>query len=58
LNTEKARLVDNQYKTGVISAAKQDEAKAEAESAEADLLAARLALQLDYAELDQLMGRL
>jgi outer membrane protein TolC len=57
LNVEKARLATNQYKAGVISAAKRDEAQAVAESAEADLLAAKLALQLDYAELDQLMGR-
>jgi outer membrane protein TolC len=58
LNAEKDRLAANQFKAGVISAARQAEAEAAAKAANADLLAARLSLELDYAELDQLMGRL
>ncbi len=57
LNSEKDRLAANQFKAGVISAAKRAEAEAAARAADADLLAARLGLQLDYAELDQLLGR-
>lgn len=57
LRTEEARLADNQVKAGTISAAKQAEAEAAAKTAQADLLAARLGLDLAYAELDQLLGR-
>jgi outer membrane protein TolC len=58
LNTENARLAANQFKAGVISAAKQAEADAAAKAAEADFLAARLGLELDYADLDRQLGRL
>jgi multidrug efflux pump subunit AcrB/outer membrane protein TolC len=58
LDSEKDRLAENQFKAGVISAAKRAEAEAAARAADADLLAAKLGVQLDYAELDQLLGRL
>ena len=50
------RVAANQAKAGVISAAKAAEAMAAGISAEADLLAARLNLELDFAELNQLLG--
>jgi outer membrane protein TolC len=53
---EKARLARNQQEVGVISAAKQAEAEAAARASEADLLAARLGLDLAHGELDQLLG--
>ena len=53
-DARRTRLAANQLKAGVISAAKQAEAEAAAQAAEADLLAARLGLHLAYAELDQL----
>ena len=57
MNVEKARLASNQCKAGLISAAKRAEAQAAAEVSEAELLAAKLALDLAYAELDQLLGK-
>jgi len=57
MNLEKARLAANQSKAGVISTAKAAEAEASARAAEADLLAARLGLELDYAELAKLLGK-
>jgi len=54
---EKARLAANQSKAGVISAAKAAESEAAARASEADFLAARLGLELDYAELNRLLGR-
>ncbi len=57
LNVEKARIAANEQKTGLISAAKMAEAEASARSAQADALAARLGLDLAYAELDQLLGK-
>jgi outer membrane protein TolC len=56
MNTEKARLAANQHTAGLISASKKAEAEATAKSSEADLLAARLGLDLAQSELDQLMG--
>jgi outer membrane protein TolC len=58
LGAERARLAGNQRKAGVISPAKDAEALADAKAAEADFQAAGLALELDYAELDQLLGKL
>jgi outer membrane protein TolC len=57
LRNEEARLAGNQVKAGTISAAKQAEIEAAAKGAQSDLLAARLGLDLVYAELDQLLGR-
>jgi outer membrane protein TolC len=57
LRTEEARLAENQLRAGTISKAKQAAAEAAAQAAQADLLAARLGLDLAYAELDQLLGR-
>jgi multidrug efflux pump subunit AcrB len=57
LRTEEARLAENQLRAGTISEAKQAGAQATAKLAQADLLAARLGLDLAYAELDQLLGR-
>jgi len=57
MHLEKARLAANQSKAGVISAAKAAEAEAAARASEADFLAARLGLELDYAELNRLLGR-
>jgi multidrug efflux pump subunit AcrB/outer membrane protein TolC len=56
LNLEKARLAGNQLKAGLVPAAKAAEAEAAARASEADVLAARLGLDLAYAELDQLLG--
>jgi outer membrane protein TolC len=57
LRTEEARLAGNQVQAGTISAARHAETQAAAKVAQADLLAARLGLDLVYAELDQLLGR-
>jgi outer membrane protein TolC len=57
LRTEEARLADNQLRAGTISQAQQAGTAAAARAAQADLLAARLGLDLAYAELDQLLGR-
>ncbi|MCE1229375.1 MAG: efflux RND transporter permease subunit, partial [Firmicutes bacterium] len=57
LHAEKARLAANQLDVGLVSAPKRSEADAAAKAADADLLAARLALDLTWAELDQLLGR-
>jgi outer membrane protein TolC len=57
LRTEEARLAENQLRANTISEAKQAGAEAAAKAAQADLLAARLGLDLVYAELDQLLGR-
>jgi multidrug efflux pump subunit AcrB/outer membrane protein TolC len=57
LRNEEARLAENQLRAGTISAAKQAGIDATAKAAQADLLAARLGLDLAYAELDQLLGR-
>jgi len=57
LRTEESRLAGNQLRAGTLSAAKRAEAEAVARTAQADLLAARLGLDLAYAELDQLLGR-
>lgn len=56
MNIEKARLANNQYQSGLIQASKKDEAVAEAKASEADLLAARLGVELTRAELDRLLG--
>ncbi|MFZ1613452.1 MAG: efflux RND transporter permease subunit [Holophaga sp.] len=56
LNTEKARLMANQYKAGLVPASKKAEADATAKTGDADLLAAQLGLELVYAELNQLLG--
>lgn len=56
LNAEKARLAANQHRAGLIPASRKAEAEAAAKMAEADSLAARLGLDLVYAELDQLLG--
>lgn len=56
MNAEKARLAGNQYKSGLIPASKKLEADAEARASEADLLAARLGLDLTRADLDRLLG--
>lgn len=56
LNAEKARLAANQLKAGLIPVSRKAEAEAAAKTAEADFLAARLGLDLAYAELDQLLG--
>jgi outer membrane protein TolC len=55
-STEKARLVANQRKAGLVPASKLAEAEAEARASEAGLLAARLGLDLVQAELKQLLG--
>jgi multidrug efflux pump subunit AcrB/outer membrane protein TolC len=57
LRTEEARLAGNRLRAATISRAKQAEAEAAAKAARADLLGARLGLDLAYAELDQLLGR-
>jgi outer membrane protein TolC len=57
LNVERARLTANQHKAGLVSASKKAEAEAAARTAEADFLAARLGLDLAYAELEQLLGK-
>jgi multidrug efflux pump subunit AcrB/outer membrane protein TolC len=54
---ERARLAGNQFKAGVVRAAKRDEAAAAAQAADADLQAARLGMELDYAELARLLGQ-
>ncbi|MBI1752787.1 MAG: efflux RND transporter permease subunit [Acidobacteria bacterium] len=56
MNVEKARLAGNQHQAGLIPASKKAEADAEAKASEADLLAARLGLDLTRAELDRLLG--
>jgi len=56
MNVEKARLAGNQHQSGLISASKKEEADAEANASEAELLAARLGLDLTRAELDRLLG--
>jgi len=56
MNVEKARLAGNQNLSGLIPASKKVEADAEAKASEADLLAARLGLDLTRAELDRLLG--
>ena len=55
-NAEKARLAGNQQQSGLIPASKKEEADAEAKASEAELLAARLGLDLTRAELDRLLG--
>jgi outer membrane protein TolC len=57
LRKEEARLAENQLKAGTISAARRAEIEAAAKAANADHLAAKLGLDLAYAELDQLLGR-
>ena len=57
LKTEEARLAANQLKAGTISKPKEAQARAAAQEAQADRLAAQLGLHLAYAELDQLLGR-
>lgn len=57
LRQEEARLAGNQLKFGTISGAKHAEIEAAAKSAEADWLAARMGLDLAYAELDRLLGK-
>jgi outer membrane protein TolC len=57
LNAEKARLAANQRRAGIVSAARQAEADAAAKASEADLLAAQLALDLEHAGLDHLLGK-
>ncbi len=56
MNAEKARLTGNQFRAGLIPAAKKLEAEADARASEADLLAARLGLDLTRAGLDRLLG--
>jgi multidrug efflux pump subunit AcrB/outer membrane protein TolC len=56
MNVEKARLAGNQNQSGLIPVTKKVEADAEATASEADLLAARLGLDLTRAELDRLLG--
>ena len=56
MQVEKARLAWNQQKSGLIPAAKKAEADAAALASEAELLAARLGLDLTHAELDRLLG--
>ncbi|WP_243320805.1 efflux RND transporter permease subunit [Geothrix sp. SG200] len=56
MNVEKARLAGNQHKSGLIPVSKKLEADAEATASEAELLAARLGLDLTRAELDRLLG--
>ena len=56
MNAEHARLAGNQYRSGLIPAAKKTEADADAKASESDLLAARLGLDLTRAELDRLLG--
>jgi outer membrane protein TolC len=56
MNAEQARLAGNQYRSGLISAAKKAEADADAKASESDLLAARLGLDLTRAELNRLLG--
>lgn len=56
MNLEKARLTGNQHQAGLVPAARKVEADAEAKASEADLLAARLGLDLTRAELDRLLG--
>ena len=53
---EKSRLAGNQFRAGLIPAAKRAEAEAAAKGTQADLLAARLGLDLAHAELEQLLG--
>ncbi len=56
MSVEKARLAENQRQSGLIPTSKKAEADAEAQTSEADLLAARLGLDLTRAELDRLLG--
>jgi outer membrane protein TolC len=56
LNLEKDRLTANQLKAGLVPASRQASTAAAARAAEADLLAARLGLDLTQAELNQLLG--
>lgn len=56
MSVEKARLAGNQHKAGLMPAARMEEADAEARSSEAELLAARLGVELTRAELDRLLG--